>query len=41
MKLQDTKDKKILDVQRETTGFILKTKNSVGIKLRTTIETRR
>lgn len=34
MKLQNTKDKKILDVQRETTGFIVKTKNWVGIKLR-------
>lgn len=35
MKLQNTKDVKILDVQRETTGFILKMKNRMDVKLQT------
>lgn len=33
MKLQNTKDEKFLDIQRETTGFILKMKNWMGVKL--------
>lgn len=33
MKLQNTKDGKILDVQRQKTDFILKMKNWMGVNL--------